>query len=208
MATRFEILLHGDREADLRAAGEEALDEVARLEAQLSLYRPASEIARVNALAARQAVRVSPPVFQLLEQARQLHQETGGAFDICIGPLVRCWGFMGGTGRMPEPAQLARARALSGMSHLTLDKGDFSVRFDCEGVMIDLGAIGKGYAIDCAARVLREAGVASALLHGGTSTTCAIGAPPDGGGLAGGGGLLPRRRRSSIAAAGGYPVAG
>jgi thiamine biosynthesis lipoprotein len=179
MATRFEILLHGEKKAALRAAGEEALDEVERLEAQLSLYRPTSEIARVNALAARQAVRVSPPVFQLLEQAQRLHRETGGAFDITLGPLVRCWGFMGGQGRMPEPEELAAARALSGMGHVRLDADGLSVRFDREGVMIDLGAIGKGCAIDCAARALREAGVASALLHGGTSTTYALGAPPD-----------------------------
>ena len=178
MATRFEILLHGQNEAALRAAGEEALDEVDRLEAQLSLYRPTSEIARVNALAARQAVRVSPPVFRLLELAQRLHRETRGAFDIALGPLVRCWGFMGGNGSMPEPAPLAGARALAGMRHVRLDAADCSVRFDREGVMIDLGAIGKGCAIDCAARILRESGVASALLHGGTSTTYALGAPP------------------------------
>jgi len=179
MATRFEILLHGGKEAALRAAGEEALDEVERLEAQLSLYRPTSEIARVNALAARQAVRVSPPVFQLLKQAQLLHEETGGAFDITIGPLVRCWGFMRGTGHLPAPEQLAGARALVGMRHVRLDGDDFSVRFDRAGVMIDLGAIGKGHAIDCAARILRECGVTSALLHGGTSTTYAIGRPPE-----------------------------
>ena len=153
MATRFEILLHGAKEAALRAAGEEALDEVERLEAQLSLYRPASEIARVNALAARQAVRVSPPVFELLKKAQQLHEETGGAFDITIGPLVRCWGFMGGQGHLPAPEELAAARALVGMCHVRLDGDDFSVRFDRAGVMIDLGAIGKGHAIDCAARL-------------------------------------------------------
>jgi thiamine biosynthesis lipoprotein len=179
MATRFEVLLHGQKEADLRAAGEEALNEVEGLEAQLSLYRPASQIARVNALAARQPVRVSPPVFELLELAQRLHRETGGLFDITLGPLVRCWGFMGGQGRMPAPGQLAEARALAGMRHLALDRNEFSVRFDREGVMIDLGAIGKGYAIDCAAQTLRECGVTSALLHGGTSTTYAIGAPPE-----------------------------
>ena len=102
MATRFEMLLHGSGTTDLRAAGEEALDEVERLEARLSLYRPASEIARVNALAARQPVRVSPPVFQLLELALRLHEESGGVFDIAVGPLVRCWGFMGGRGGCPS----------------------------------------------------------------------------------------------------------
>jgi thiamine biosynthesis lipoprotein len=85
---------------------------------------------------------------------------------------------MGGPGRLPEREALARARALAGMGHVQLDGAAVSVRFDREGVMIDLGAIGKGYAIDCAMRLLREAGVTSALLHGGTSTTYAIGAPP------------------------------
>src|SRR5204862_4577473 len=56
---------------------------------------------------------------------------------------------------------------------------DFTVRFECDGVMLDLGAIGKGYAVEKAAAILRDAGVVSALLHGGTSTICAIGSPPD-----------------------------
>ncbi|MGD1085579.1 MAG: FAD:protein FMN transferase [Verrucomicrobiota bacterium] len=179
MATRFEIVLHGANPAALRAAGEEALDEVERLEARLSLYRPSSEIARVNALAARQPVRVSPPVFELLQRAAQLHRHSGGAFDITIAPLVRCWGFMGGAGQLPDPEQIARARSRVGMHHVSLSPDDCSVRFDAEGVMLDLGAIGKGCAIDCAVRTLRESGVTSALIHGGTSTTYAIGHPPD-----------------------------
>jgi thiamine biosynthesis lipoprotein len=133
MATRFEILLHGPNQAALRAAAEEALDEVDHLEARLSLYRPASEIARVNALAARQPVRVSPRVFQLLRQAQQLHQETGGAFDITIGPLVRCWGFMGGPGACRSQRNWRRPAPLVGMRHLMLDESEFSVRFDRAG---------------------------------------------------------------------------
>src|SRR5580704_1224381 len=178
MATRFELVLHGENVTRLRAAGEQALKEVERLEAQLSLYRPTSEIARVNASAAREPVRVNPSVFRLLRQARQLQCETGGAFDITVAPLVRCWGFMHGTGRVPEPVELEAARNRAGMAHVMLDEENYSVRFDQEGVMIDLGAIGKGYAIDCAAETLREAGVTCALLHGGTSTVCGIGAPP------------------------------
>src|SRR5437879_5936981 len=101
MATRFELVLHGDNPAALRAAGEEALHEIDRLEAQLSLYRPASEISRLNARAAREPVKVSPGLFALLEHAKRLHDETAGAFDITIAPLVRCWGFMDGGGRVP-----------------------------------------------------------------------------------------------------------
>jgi len=179
MATRFEIVLHGPNPVALRAAGEEALDEIERVEALLSLYRNTTEIACVNACAAREAVRVSPPVFRLLEQARRLSEETGGAFDITLAPLVRCWGFMGGTGQMPSPEAVAAAREKVGWRLIELDAADFTVRFAREGVMLDLGAIGKGYAIERAAEILREDGITSAILHGGTSTVHAIGHPPD-----------------------------
>jgi FAD:protein FMN transferase len=179
MATRFEIVLHGDNPVALRAAGEEALDEIERLEAQLSLFRPSSEIAHLNARAAQGPVRVTPALFALLEHAQRLHQESGGAFDITIAPLVRCWGFMGGSGHLPQPGELEEARACVGMPLVHLDPGDFTVRFARPGVMLDLGAIGKGYAIERAAEVLREAGVTSALLHGGTSSVQALGHPPD-----------------------------
>ena len=178
MATRFEIVLHGESSSRLRAAGEEALAEVERIEAQLSIYQPTSEMARVNACAAREPVRVTSSVFRLLEQARQLHRDSGGAFDITIAPLVRCWGFMDGSGAWPDPAEVARVRRQVGMQHVILDEENLTVRFDGEGVMLDLGAIGKGYAIDRAVETLREAGVTSALLHGGTSTVYGMGRPP------------------------------
>jgi thiamine biosynthesis lipoprotein len=99
MATRFEIVLHGENEVRLRAAAEEALDEIERLEAQLNLYQPTSEISHINARAAFELVRVEPSLFRLLQHARRLSQETEGAFDITVAPLMRCWGFMRGTGR-------------------------------------------------------------------------------------------------------------
>jgi thiamine biosynthesis lipoprotein len=85
---------------------------------------------------------------------------------------------MDGSGRMPRPDELAEARAKVGMALVRLNPGDLTVQFTREGVMLDLGAIGKGYAVERAAEVLREAGVASGLLHGGTSTVQAIGQPP------------------------------
>jgi len=179
MATRFELVLNGDEAGALRAAGEEALDEIDRLENQLSLYRPGSEIAQLNARAAREPVRVTPTLFALLQHAQQLSAETGGAFDVTIAPLVHCWGFMGGSGKMPAPQEIAEAHARIGMQHVQLDAQNFTVRFAREGVMLDLGAIGKGYAVGQAAEILRETSVASALIHGGTSTVCAIGHPPD-----------------------------
>src|SRR5215467_1916131 len=88
MATRFEIVLHGENPVSLRAAGEEALEEVERLEAQLSLFRPSSEIAHLNARAAVEPVRVTPALFALLQHAQKLWAESEGAFDITIAPLV------------------------------------------------------------------------------------------------------------------------
>jgi FAD:protein FMN transferase len=179
MATRFEIVLNGAKENHLRAAGEEALEEIVRLENQLSLYRPGSEIAQINARAAHEAVLVSPEVFELLQHAQRLSAETEGAFDITIAPLVRCWGFMGGTGKMPTQEEVSAAREKVGWEKVLLDASNRTVRFTRAGVMLDLGAIGKGYAVERAADVLREAGIGSALIQGGTSTACAIGHPPE-----------------------------
>jgi len=179
MATRFEVVLHGRDAVALRAAGEEALTEIEQLENRLSLFRPHSEIAHVNARAAREPVRITPEVFGLLDRARRLHAETEGAFDITIAPLMRAWGFQQGTGRTPPPEAVEAGRALTGMHLVQLDGSEFTVRFEKPGVMIDLGAIGKGHAVEKAAELLREAGVESALLHGGTSTIYAIGHPPD-----------------------------
>jgi FAD:protein FMN transferase len=177
MATRFEIVLEGEDAMELRAAGEEALDEIERLENQLSLYRSCSEVANINACAADGGVRVETGLYRLLKHARELHELSAGTFDITIAPLVRCWGFMGGSGAIPEPAALARARSLSGMDKVLLNDVKRTIRFTTPGAMLDFGGIGKGYALDRAAEVLREAGIQSAFLHGGTSTVFALGRP-------------------------------
>src|SRR5437870_1587280 len=92
MATRFEIALPGDDQVRLRAAGEEALAEIERLEAQLSFYRASSEISDLNARAAAEPVAVDPRLFRLLQRARTLSEATEGAFDITVATLMRCWG--------------------------------------------------------------------------------------------------------------------
>jgi len=84
MATRFELVLHGEDAVYLRAAGEEALDEIEQLEGHLSLYRPTSDIAHLNAWAAREPVRVEPTLFGLLQQARRLWEESQDTFDITV----------------------------------------------------------------------------------------------------------------------------
>jgi thiamine biosynthesis lipoprotein len=175
MATRFEFVLHGTNRAGLRAAAEEALDEVERIENQLSLFRPHTDVARINAGAALGSVRIAPEVFRLVERAVHLSKATEGAFDITAGAWMRAWGF-----HVPEnPGVPTPVVAVSGASLLELNSAAFTVRFTRPGMRLDLGAVGKGYALDRAAELLREAGVHSALLHGGTSSIVAMGVPPD-----------------------------
>lgn len=184
MATRFELVLCGDDPVFLRAAGEEALDEVARLEAQLSLYRPTSELSGINSHASQEAVTVEPRFFALLERIAALSSATDGAFDPTVAPLLRVWGLGGGeradeaAGRVPDAEALAAARERVGMRHVELDRARHTVRFARPGMSLDLGAVGKGYAVERAIAVLDEAGVDAALLHAGTSTIGALGAPP------------------------------
>lgn len=177
MNSRFEILLHGENEVALRAAAEEALEEIEKLHAQLSLYTATSELSQINARAAREPVRVEPRLFRLLQRAQQIHRETGGSFDITIAPLMRAWGFVRNTGKLPEPAELAAARNCVGMNLVHLDEREFTVRFARPGVVLDLGAIGKGYALDRMAAQLSEWAVSAACLQSGGSTALALAAP-------------------------------
>lgn len=180
MATRFEIVLPGDDPVRLRAAGEAALAEIRRLEEQLSLYRATSEVARVNRGAGAGPVPVSPPVFELLERCVELWRISDGAFDITVAPLVRAWGFMQGTGRAASSGEVAAALEQVGMKHLELDSRQRTVRFTRPGMMLDLGAVGKGQALDVAAEILQEAGVERAFLHGGTSSCYGLGGAGEG----------------------------
>jgi len=179
MATRFELVLHGLDPVRLRAIAEEALDEIDRIENLLSRYRPSTDIGRINRGAAHSPTRVTPETFNLLKRARELSKFTDGAFDPTAGPLIQVWGFCEGSGRTPKPEELQQARNCVGWHQIELDEESYSVRFAQAGMALDLGAIGKGYGLDRAAELIREAGVEAALLHGGTSTVVAIGQPPD-----------------------------
>jgi FAD:protein FMN transferase len=180
MATRFEVAIFDSRKPLARAAADEALDEVSRLEGILSAFHPESEIYQVNAEAARRPVAVRPEVFGLLRHAVEIGRASGGAFDITIGPLMHCWGFRGPRAGAPDRQELDTALAVCGLDHIMLDERSGTVSFDRPGVGLDLGGIGKGYAVERAAAILREAGVRGGLIHGGTSSIQVVGDPPAG----------------------------
>lgn len=181
MGCLFEVLLWGDDPEWCEGVAREALDEIVGLDRQMSHYRDDSDIARLNAYAARGPVRVEPQLFGLLQRCAEWWTATEGAFDVAIGRLLECWGFHRGTGRVPSEEEIGEALASSGMRHIALDPLRSEVHFRAPGLALNLGAVGKGYALDRAASVLRFYGAQSALLHGGHSTILAIGGPPEGG---------------------------
>lgn len=179
MATRFEIAIPYGHPNAIPAA-QDALDLIDELEDQLTVFRDHSEVSQLNVRAAAESVSVSENLFELLEACAILTRETDGAFDIATGAMTKAWGFHQREGRVPSPRDRSAAMAATGMKHVVLDAATRSVRFRVKGLEFNLGAVGKGYALDRAADRLREKwGIASALLHGGGSSMVAIGTPPD-----------------------------
>ncbi|MDD4869957.1 MAG: FAD:protein FMN transferase [Kiritimatiellae bacterium] len=191
MTTFFEVIIPGDNAVYAGQAANAAFREIDRLEGLLSRFDPCSDISQVNRLKPGQSVRVAPDVFECLSVAAWAYAETGGAFDVTVAPVlcfqkdVKKSATIGGS-------EFESARRRIGMRRLQLDDSDFSVgiRADAEGgVEIDLGGVGKGYALDKMADILEEWELANYLLNGGFSTALASGdGDGDGGWLVGVGG--------------------
>ncbi len=179
MACDFVVLLpprHAERIDDVFGAVE-AIDQV---EARLTVYRQSSEISRLNRFAATGPQKVSPSTLELLGDAARWSRKTDGAFDITAGPLIRAWGFMDRKGRKPSPGEIEAALRCVGYRHVVIDEADDCVSFAEQGVQINLGAIGKGHAIDRLAKRLLDAGVDDFLIHGGQSSVLAHGNSSEG----------------------------
>jgi FAD:protein FMN transferase len=179
MACRFEVTLPSDDVRHVPAA-RMALDEADRVEAALSVFRDSSELMRLNRDAATGPTAAGGELFALLQLCRTLSDATGGAFDITSTPLSRCWGFLRREGRLPAPGEIDAARSVVGAGLVLLDEKTGSVSFARDGVELNLGSIGKGYALGRMARVLADAGVEDALVSAGGSSVLGLGAP-DGG---------------------------
>jgi thiamine biosynthesis lipoprotein len=177
MGTAYSVVAYGEDRFKLQAAVELAFDEVRRLDALLSNYRPASEWSQVNRYAAERPVKVSKELFDLLAACIRYSEVSEGAFDITVGPLMKIWGFYKGSGRFPHRAEIRGALARVGYRNILLDPKAQTVSFRRSGVEMDPGGIGKGYAVDRMVAILRENGVQSALISAGGSSIYAIGVP-------------------------------
>ena len=176
MGTSVQVQAFGGDEATRRAAIDEAFAAFAEVDRLMSNYRDDSELALINRTAAHDAVRVSDPMFSVLDAARRVSAASNGAFDITVGPLVRLWGFHDKKAHVPTAAELATVRPLVDYRHLLLDAGDHTVRFTHPGIELDLGGIAKGFAVEVAAGVLRRRGLSGFIDAGGNQYL--LGTPP------------------------------
>ena len=180
MATVFEIFAYGEKRNDAGHAAAAAFDEIDQLEQKLSYFIDSSEVSQVNRLREGQSVLVSAATMHCLSLARRVHDETGGAFDPTAGSLL--------TGRRPwdEHEDLPRGSAppprtgdvVVGMDLFALDPAARTVTALADGVQIDLGAVGKGFAVDAAARVLKDWDVHTAMIVAGQSSMLPLGTRP------------------------------
>lgn len=175
MACQFEVIFNILDNDQATPWGVEALDLIDAIESRITVYRPGSELAVLNARAAADWQPVSDEMFSLLLLARDLYNRTAGAFDVTAGPLIRAWGFLERRGRQPTADELAAARGCCGMDLVEFDEASQRIRFRQPGVEINLGAIGKGWAIDRAIERIAAGGFADVLIHGGFSSLRARG---------------------------------
>jgi thiamine biosynthesis lipoprotein len=178
MGTTYTVVAYAEDQQQLEDGVEAAFAEARRLESMLSNYRAQSEWSKVNREAARGAVQVSPELFDLLAAYLDASRKSLGTFDISVGTLMRVWGFYKGSGRLPSAGEVSGALEKVGYQNIVLDAQNRTVRFLKEGVEIDPGGIGKGYAVDQMTEKLKERGIRSALVSAGGSSIYALGAPP------------------------------
>ncbi len=156
MGTRFEVRLRGQDAELLEAVAVAVIEEIVRLDGVLSRFDPRSEISRINREAHHAPARVDREVFGLLEKCEEARRLAGGYFDVTASPEM-----------------------VVEESALELDAENCTVRFTRQDVNIDLGGVGKGYALDRGREIMLRFGVTCGLLHGGTSSVLAAGAHPN-----------------------------
>lgn len=178
MGTEFRIVLYAPDARRAAQASDAAFERIGELENRLSDYRETSELMSLCRQAGSGPVKVSDDLWRVLLEAQKFAERTNGAFDVTAGPLVRLWRRARRRSELPDPGRLAQARELVGFEMMHVDERTQSVRLVKPGMLLDLGAIAKGYAADCALAVLKQHGIKSALVAAGGDI--AVSAPPPG----------------------------
>jgi thiamine biosynthesis lipoprotein len=177
MGTMFDIVVYHESEADARQAIRKAMAEIVRLDQVLSDFKPDSDLSKLVREARRNLVTVEPSLYEVIAESVAFSRRSGGKFDVTIVPLLRAWKDALAAGRRPGADAITAARRCVGYENIELvpPRG---IRFRSDCLEIDLGGIGKGYAVDRAMAVLTAAGIRHALVNAGSSSIAGIGAPP------------------------------
>jgi FAD:protein FMN transferase len=164
MGTLFRIKLYAATEAQAQDSFRAAFNRIAQLDDTLSDYKAGSELSRLSETAVRHPVAVSADLFRVVSAAQDLAEQTGGAFDMTLGPVIRLWREARKRGSVPDPKALRNAGKVCGYKLLKLDLNRHTVEFERAGMALDVGGIAKGYAADEALAALSALGIRSALV--------------------------------------------
>jgi len=177
MGTVFEIAAYNSSPSLASRAIDKAFAEVIRLDHMMSDYDPGSDLSRINRTAHYRAELVPADLYRIIQQSLVYSKLSTGKFDITVGPLSRVWKKEIRGGNAPSAEQIKELQKCIGWQKVVLVPPDrVELRSSC--MALDLGAIGKGYAVDRVAAVLRSFGIKNALINAGGSTIYAMGAPP------------------------------
>lgn len=176
--TFVKIKAYGDSKARVEKAVDEAMAEVRKVEDSMNFFDPKSEISKINRAAGKKAVEVSDEVLAVISLSKSYGEETGGTFNIAVGPLIPLWKF-GENPRLPRQSEIDGVLPLIDLKDIEIDEKTKTVLLKRPGMMIDLGGVAKGYAADKAIESLKKRGVTQALITTG-STTRVRGSKPDG----------------------------
>jgi thiamine biosynthesis lipoprotein len=178
MWTQFQIIVYASDQATAEASSRAAFERIDALDRIMSDYQPTSELMRLCQKAGGDPVPVSEELFYVLSKAQEVSKLSEGAFDVTVGPVIQLWRRTRKTQVLPDPEQLAKARALVGYDKMHLDAKARTVQLTTPGMLLDLGGIAKGYAADEAQKVLKQHGIARALVAAGGDIAVS-GPPPD-----------------------------
>ena len=180
MGTLFRIIVYAQDqdEAAARAAIVLAYARIAELDQKLSDYKPNSELNQLCRAAYAKPIPVSADLFEVLQVAQSISNQSNGAFDVTVGPLVRLWRQARQNQQLPAAETIATSRTHTGFHNVRLLAKNRSVKLLKPQMQLDLGGIAKGYAADQAFKVLQQAGFSRSLVA--ASGDIRVGdAPPD-----------------------------
>ena len=149
-----------------------AFEQIQTLDAIFSNHRDDSELAKVNAQAFERPVKVSDPLYTVVERAVDVSQRSDGAFDITVGPLIDLWKQASDANSIPNPEQIREAKSKVGYQKLLLDPSAKTIQFETEGMKLDLGGIAKGYIIDACIEAIQRGGGVGAMVNIGGDIRC------------------------------------